>query len=329
MDKISQNEINALLDALSNGEVKMNELQKSQEPLGYGLYDFRRPDKFTKEQLRTLEVLHNGFARLLSSFLTGYLRHNVQIELTSIVQLTFEDFVHSVPNPMVLTAFSLNPLKGTAIAQLDPMFLFPVLDLFFGGSGIAPKNIRDLTDIELSATRKLMTKILDNLALAWKDIVQVEAVIDSVETNPDLYQANSINEIVALISFTAEVGESTKGFINLCLPFTLLDPVVSQLTFQRRSGLQSSEINEVERKKLQHWLGMPAVELTVLAGQTWMAVNDFLQLKEGDVLLLDRRVDQDMDLYIEEQMKCKVQAGIIGSQLAVQITALVEGENDG
>jgi flagellar motor switch protein FliM len=330
MDKISPKEINTLLDAMSTGEIKKNELQKSIQPADCELYDFRRPDKFTKEQIRALEVLQSAFARLLSSFLSGYLRCNIQIEVASIVQLTYEDFMHSVPNPAVLTVFSLNPLKGTAIAQLDPEFLFPVIDLFFGGSGGTPKSIRDLTDIELSVTRKLMTKILDNLALAWKDIIQSEPVIDSVETNPDLLQVFSFNETVALISLTAEVGESAKGFINLCLPYTMLDPVVSQLFNQRQCRpSQTSEINEAEKKKLQQWLEMPPVELTVLAGQTWMLVNDFLQLQEGDVLLLDRRVDQDMDLYVEEQMKCKVKAGYIGSRLAVQITALAEGEKDG
>lgn len=328
MDILSQNEIDALLDALSTGEVQMNELQESQKQIDYKLYDFRRPNKFSKEQLRTLQVLHGGFARILTNFLTGYLRSNIQIEVVSVDQLTFEDFIRSIPSPTVLVVFSLSPLKGTAIAQLDPVFLFPMIDLFFGGNGDPPKNIRDLTDIELSVARKLTIKILDNLALAWKDIVQVEPAIESVETNPHLHQVYSFNEIVALISFTTQVGESTKGFINLCLPFTLLDPVVSHLTLQRRFGPQSSDLSEAERKKLHHWLGIPSVELTVLAGQTWVNVNDFLQLQEGDVLLLDRRVDQDMDMYIEEQMKFKVQAGTLGSQLAVQITGLVEGEKD-
>ncbi len=329
MDKISPKEINALLDAMSTSEIKMNELQKSLQPAECELYDFRHPDKFTKEQLCALEVMHSGFTRLLSSYLSGYLRCNIQIEVASIVQLTYEDFIHSVPNPAVLTLFSINPLKGTAIAQLDPVFLFPVIDLFFGGSGVTPKSIRDLTDIELSVTRKLMTKILDNLALAWKDIIRFVPVVDSVETNPDRIQVYSLNETVALVSLTAGVGASAKGFINLCLPYNLLEPVVSRLTLQRRCGPRISESNEADKRKLQQWLEMPAVELTVLAGQTLMQVNDFLQLQEGDVLLLDRRVDQDMDLYVDEQMICKVKAGYMGSQLAVQITALVEGEKDG
>ena len=328
MDILSQNEIDALLDALSTGEVNMSELQDSQKKLDCKPYDFRRPNKFSKEQLRTLQVLHGGFVRLLSNFLTGYLRSDIQIEVASVDQLTFEDFIRSIPTPTVLVVFSLSPLKGTAIAQLDPVFLFPVIDLFFGGNGTAPKTIRDLTDIELSVARNLAVKILDNLALAWKDIVQVEPAIESVETTPHLHQVYSFNEIVALISFTTQVGETARGFINLCFPFTLLDPVVSHLSLQRRFGPPSSDLNEAERKRMFHWLGLPTVELTVLAGQTWVNINDFLQLQEGDVLLLDRRVDQDMDMYIEEQLKFKVQAGTLGSKLAVQITALVEGEKD-
>lgn len=329
MDVLSQNEIDALLDALSTGEVKIDELKGTQKQVDYKRYDFRRPNKFSKDQLRTLQVLHGGFARLLSSFLTGYLRNNIQVEVASVDQLTYEDFIRSIPSPTVLTIFSLEPLKGTAIAQLDPLFLFPMIDLFFGGDGEAPRSVRELTDIELTVARKLSMKILENLALAWKDIIQVAPVIESIETNPHLHQFFSFNEIVALITLTTQVGESTKGFINLCLPFTLLDPVVSQLAHQRRFGPQASAVDDQETKRLQYWLGFPKIELTLLAGQSQITVNDFLQLQEGDVLLLDRKVDQDMDLYIGEYLKFKAQTGTLGNQLAAQITALVtEGQKD-
>lgn len=329
MDVLSQSEIDALLDALSTGDVKIEELQETQKQVDYKLYDFRRPNKFSKDQLRTLQVLHGVFARLLSSFLTGYLRNNIQIEVASVDQLTYEDFIHSIPSPTVLTIFSASPLKGTAIIQLDPMFLFPMIDLFFGGNGEAPRTIRELTEIELSVARKLSHKILENLALAWKDIVQVETAIETVETNPHLHQIFSFNEIVALVTLTTEVGGGVKGFINLCLPFPLLDPLVSQLAHQRRFGPLSATGDDQEVKKMQYWLGFPMVDLAVLAGQTQITVHDFLQLQEGDVLLLDRKVDQDMDLYIGEQLKFKVQAGTLAKQLAVQITALAaEGDKN-
>jgi len=322
MDVLSQSEIDALLEALSTGEVKIEELKETEKKVEAKRYDFRRPNKFSKEQLRTLQVLHGVFARLLASFFTGYLRSEIQMEVASVDQLTYEDFIRSIPTPTVLVIFSLSPLKGTAVLQFDLAFLFPLIDLFFGGSGEAPAEIRELTDIELSVTKRLSGIVLDNLALAWKDIVQVEPAVESLETNPYLQQIFSFSEIVALITFTAQVGESAKGFLNLCLPYTLLEPVVSHLAAQRRFGLQAAALSEAEKKRLEHWLGLPLVELTVMAGQAQITLGDFLQLQEGDVLVLDRKVEQDLDLYIGEVLKFKVQPGALGRQLAVQVTAL-------
>lgn len=325
MDVLSQSEIDDLLEALSSGEVKMEDLQESSTQVSYKNYDFRRPNKFSKEQLRTLQALHDVFARLLSNFLTGYLRNNIQIAVASVDQITYEDFIVSIPNPAVLTVFSLEPLKGTAIIQFDPMFLFPMIDLFFGGKGEAPGLIREFTDIELSVARNLAQKVLENLALAWKDIIQVKPVINSVETNPHLHQIFSFNEIVALITLTTKVGDSNKGFINLCLPVPLVVPLVSHLAYRKSFKPEDADISIQETKRLHYWLGFPMIELTVLTGQTQITVNDFLQLQEGDVLLLDRKVDQDMDLYVGEFLKYKAQPGTLGNQLAVQITALVAG----
>jgi flagellar motor switch protein FliM len=324
MDVLSQNEIDALLNALSSGEVKMEDLKRTSQKVEYKSYDFRRPNKFSKEQLRSLQALHSVLARLLSTFLTGYLRNNISFEVASVDQMTYEDFISSIPSPTVFTIFALEPLNGKAIIQFDPMFLFPMIDLFFGGRGEAPGSLREFTDIELSVARNLAEKFLENLALAWKDIVQVKPVINSVETNPHLHQIFSFNEIVVLITLTSQVGDFSKGYINLCLPFPLMLPVLSQLTYKGYKP-EVSEANVEEAKKLQYWLGFPAMEMTVLAGQTQITVNDFLLLQEGDVLLLDRKVDQNMDLYIGDLLKFKVQPGTQGNQLAVQITALVTG----
>lgn len=321
MDILSQSEIDSLLSALSTGDVKIEELTESQKQVEYKSYDFKRPNKFSKDHLRTLYILHGIFARLLSNFLTGYLRSNIQVEVSSVDQLTYEDFIRSVPTPTVLTIFSLKPLKGTAIAQFDPMFLFPMIDLFFGGDGKASVSVRELTEIELSVARKLSIKVLENLASAWKDIVQVESQIVSMETNPRLHQVFSFNEILSMITLTTQVGD-TSGFINLCLPFPLLEPVINQLTSNKRFSSQISSEGG-EPSILQHWLGLPELEMTVLAGQSRITVNDFLQLQKGDVLLIDRKVDQDMDLYVGESMKYKVQPGTLANRLAVQITGLV------
>ncbi|OPY57254.1 MAG: Flagellar motor switch protein FliM [Pelotomaculum sp. PtaU1.Bin035] len=327
MDVLSQNEIDVLLDALSTGEVKIEEFNDTQKQIDYKLYDFRRPNKFSKEHLRSLQVLHSVFTRYLSNFLTGYLRNNILVEVVSVDQMTYEDFIRSIPSPTVITIFAVRPLDETAIIQFDPMFLFPMIDLFFGGNGETPGEVRELTDIELSVTRNLSSMVLENLALSWKDIIQVNPEIESVETNPNLHQIFPFNEMVALITMTTKVGDSTKGFINLCLPFTLLDSIIPAQ--QKRFGAHASAVDDKERKRVEYWLGFPRIELTVLTGQAQISVNDFLQLQEGDVLVLDRKVDQDMDVYVGENLKFKAQAGTLGNQLAVQITALArEGDQD-
>ncbi|OPX82340.1 MAG: Flagellar motor switch protein FliM [Pelotomaculum sp. PtaB.Bin013] len=329
MDVLSQNEIDALLNALSTGEVKIEELKDTQKSIDYKLYDFRRPNKFSKEHLRSLQVLHSVFTRFLTNFLTGYLRTNIQVEVVSVDQLTYEDFIKSIPSPTVITIFKVKPFEENAIIQFDPMFLFPMIDLFFGGNGEAPGEVRELTDIELSVTKNISDILLDNLVLSWKDIVLIEHEILSVETNPNLHQIFPFNEIVALITMTTKVGESTKGFINLCLPFTLLDPVIIQPAQQKRFGAHISAADEKERKKVEYWLGFPKIELTVVTGQAQITVRDFLQLQEGDVMVIDRKVDQDMDVYVGENLKYKAQAGTLGNQFAVQITALAgEGDHD-
>lgn len=329
MDVLSQNEIDALLNALSTGEVNIDELKDAPNNVEYKTYDFRRPNKLSKEHLRSLQLLHGVFARFLANFLTGYLRNNVHAEVASVDQMTYEDFIRSIPSPTVITTFTMKPYGETGLIQFDPMFLFPMIDLFFGGNGEAPGEIRELTDIELAVTRNLSGIILDNLALSWKDIVAVEPEITSVETNPNLNQIFPFNEIVALITMTTRVGETTKGFINLCLPFALLDPVVVQPSSQRRSGSHVTARDDKERKKVEHWLKRPYIDLTVIAGQAQITVRDFLQLQEDDVLVVDRGVEQDMDVYVGENLKYKAQAGTLGSQFAVQITALAEdGDHD-
>lgn len=323
MDILSQHEIDNLLRALKSDDVKIEELSEAQKQVEFKTYDFKRPNKFSKDQLRTLYILHGVFARLLSNFLTGYLQCNILVEVSSVEQFTYEDFIRSVPTPTVLAIFSLKPLKGTAIAQFDPMFLFPMIDLFFGGDGRASVSVRELTEIELSVARKLCIKILENLAIAWKDIVQVEPTLVTMETNPRLHQIFSFDEILSLITLTIQVGNFSGGLINLCLPFPLLDPVISQLTSHKRFSSQIANTDDRETNMMQHWLGLPELDMTVLAGQSRITVNDFLQLQKGDVLLLDRKVDQDMDLYVGESLKYRAQPGTLGNRLAIQITALV------
>jgi len=320
---LSQGEIDSLLEALMSGSVPAGEAVEAKEQKKYKVYDFRRPNKFTKEQLRTLQVLHEGYARLLSNFLSGYLRTPITISVASIGQFTYEEFVNSVPSPTVMTLFSMHPLKGTALMETNPQFIFPLIDLQFGGPGEMPLKVRELTDIELSVANRIIKRLLDHLTITWKDIAAVTPKIESIDANPHLHQLMSPNDIVAVMTFSTEVGEEVRGLINMCLPFNFLDPVLSRFSASNQFS-KDNEQDEKDLKALEYWLGEADVELSVTVGQTNISVRDFLNLQVGDVLPVARNYNQDLDMYVDNELKYKVQVGTIGQSLAVQVTSLAE-----
>lgn len=319
---LSQGEIDSLLEAMLSGEVPQ-ETNENKEEKRYKHYDFRRPNKFTKEQLRTLQVLHEGYARLLSNFLSGYLRTPITIEIVSIGQFTYEEFINSVPSPTVITIFSMAPLKGSALLETNLQFLFPIIDLQFGGPGEMPAKVRELTDIELSVSNKIIKQLLDHLTISWKDILSVTPRVESIDANPYLHQRMSPNDIVVVITFSTGIGEEGKGLINLCLPYSLLDPILSKFSVTSQFT-RPTEQEQLELQALEYWLGESDVAINIIMGRADISVKDFLQLQVGDVLPLDRGYNQDLDMLIDEELKYKVQVGTVGQNMAVQVTSLAE-----
>lgn len=326
---LSQQEIDSLLAALTSGDLQVEEIKKEQVP-AVRPYDFRRPNKFSKEHLRTLEMLHQHFARLLSSFLSGYLHVSVNVEVASVGQMIFEEFTRSLPTPSIMIIFGFKPLEGPAILEINGQAIYPMIDLLFGGPGTSVVSEREPTDIELTVIRRLGARILENLGTSWQDFSPLTPEVQAIETNPRMQQFYAPNEVVALITFAISINDEEKGLMNLCLPYLLLEPLISQLSvrqqFVRRVGASRPE----DVRWLQHWLGFSSVNLTVVLGESEITVKDLLGLQIGDVLVLDRRHDQDLPLYIEDECKFYVQAGRVGENLAVQVTALVErGEKNG
>lgn len=319
---LSQGEIDSLLEALLSGSVPEEPVEvKDSKKLK--IYDFRRPNKFTKEQLRTLQVLHEGYARLLSNFLSGYLRANITVEVASIGQFTYEEFVHSVPSPTVMTVFSMAPLKGNALMETNPQFLFPIIDLQFGGLGEMPSKVRELTDIELSLANRIIKRLLDHLTISWKDIAAVNPKIESIDANPHLHQLMSPNDIVAVLTLSTGVGEEVRGLINLCLPYSFLDSVLSKFSVSNQYT-RGHEQEEKDLKALEFWLGEADVEISITLGHSEICVKDFLQLQVGDVVPVNRNCNQDVDVYVNDELKYKAQVGTVGQSLAVQVTSLAE-----
>ncbi|MFZ5632043.1 MAG: flagellar motor switch protein FliM [Bacillota bacterium] len=322
---LSQNEIDSLLEALTTGKLDVEEIKQTVAPATSKPYDFRRPNKFSKEHLRSLEMLHQNFARLLSSFLSGYLRASINVEVASVGQMIYEEFMRSIPSPTVLTIFECRPLEGAAIMETNSPVVFPLIDLMFGGPGTASDKTRELTDIEATVVKRLYEKVLDHLAAAWNDIYEIEPLIRSIETNPRMQQLYSPNEVVALVTFSVSIEEEPRGLMNLCIPFIVLEPVISKLSVRQQFLRQSGGPKEEDIKWIKHWMGFSNVNLEVILGETFITVRDFLQLQENDIMVLFRRVDRDLELYVENELKFGVQAGRINKNLAVQVVSLYEG----
>ncbi len=323
---LTQSEIDMLLNALSSGEITAEEVKAESSSEVVKNYDFRRPNKFSKDQLRTLYMIHDNFGRLVSNFLSGYLRSNVTVKIETVDQLTYEDFLVSIPSPTLMAVLKLNPLKGTAVFESNPTFTFPIIDLLFGGQGDMPSTIRELTDIELSVLKKLNEKILSFLSYAWADIFELEPSIESLETNPQFNQAISPNETVAIITLSTVVNNS-KGLINLCLPFITLEPVISKITAHYWFASQDSSDAEDARKIiLKNILNVP-LDISAVVGSTDLTVREFLNLDEGDVIPLDIKVGDDMQLLINDHLKFKVQPGLVNKNIGVKITGKVSGGN--
>lgn len=318
---LSQAEIDVLLASLASGKVSTEQAEKDTKQK-VKPYDFRQPNKFSKEHMLTFRVLHESYSRLLSSFLSGFLNADINIELASVSQVTYEEFARSVVTPTLLTIFTFGDHKGNAILETNAQFITPLIDLQMGGEGELLDEIRELTDIEVVIARKIIEKMLNQLNIVWKDIFTGEHSIITMETNPHMHQLLSPTDVVLVLTFSTNV-ENNTGFLNLCLSYNFLEPVLHKFTKNQLSQT-FAEVKPEDINAIKHWLVRSSVNISVVIGESRITVKDFLELKPGDVLTLDKKYGQDFELYIEDKLKFKVQPGKIGRRLAVQVMSLVE-----
>ena len=316
-DILSQSEIDSLIGALSSGTVQSEENEENTaEHRGY---DFRRPSKFSKEHIRTLQFLHDNYSRILGNFLAAYLRVPVQVQLISVSQVTYEEFVNSLPIPTLVTIFNMNGDMGSAMLETNSSFVFPLIDLVFGGEGSVPKNTRELTDIELTVMRQINEKLLENLRYVWEDIVEITPRVEGMETNPQFNQIFASTETVALLTFSTQI-KGIQGLLNLCFPFITLEKVMPKLTAQFWFKQSPQEVSRLHEMRLIKQLGKVEVDVSAMLGQTTVTLDDFLSFCEGDIIPLHRMEGDDMDVLVEGEFLFKAQPGAYGQNIAMQIT---------
>lgn len=325
---LSQSEIDALLSALSSGSVDANELKQEQTKKKVKVYDFRRPNKFSKDQIHTLHVIFENYTRSLSTYLSAQLRAAIQIEILSVEQLTYEEFIRSIPNPTILNIFSLYPLEGSAIMEINPNIGFAFLDRLLGGPGDTITKVRGLTEIEQTVMERLAQKMLDYLAEPWGSIIEMEPSLDRIETNPQFTQLVSPSEIMIIISLETQMA-GVLGMINICIPFLVLEPILDKLSVHYYYSAANPKTNAENIAAIQFKLENTAIPVKVLLGRTTITVRDLLELSVGDVIPLERNIHEELEVAIGQRTKFLGKPGILGNKISLQISQIIkEGNQD-
>lgn len=323
-ETLSQDEIDQLLTAISSGDIDTEDVAPQQDPRKIKIYDFKRPDKFSKEQIRTVSIMHETFARLTTTSLSAQLRSLAQVHVASVDQLTYEEFIRSIPNPTTLAVINMDPLKGSGILEIDPAITFSIIDRLFGGQGEGAKVTRDLTDIESSVMEGIIVRILGNMRDAWTQVIDLRPRLGHIETNPQFAQIVPPTEMVVLVTLETKVGE-VEGMMNFCIPYLTIEPIIGKLSAQYmysaiRRGTTTENLNTLRER-----LAQISVDVVAEVGRMELTMRDVLSLRMGDVIRLQNvRMNDPMYLNVGNRRKFLCKPGLMGRKLAVQIVQKLE-----
>lgn len=327
---LSQNEIDALLSALSSGEMDANQLKQEESNRKVRVYDFKRALRFSKDQIRSISRINENYARLLTTYFSAQLRTYVHISVASVDQIPYEEFIRSVPSMTVLNIFSMAPLEGRIIFEINPNIAYAMLDRILGGKGSSLNKIDNLTEIESTIMTNLFEKSLGNLQEAWSSVVDIDPMLEEFEVNPQFLQLVSPNETVVVISLNTTIGEST-GMINICVPHVVLEPIMPRLSVHYWMQTETQKDRKPEEyQNLTENIETTTLDLEVLLGKTTISVYDLLNLQKGDVLHLNQSIDQPLIMQAEDEPIYYVQPGHKKNKLAVQVLEEIKGgsQND-
>jgi flagellar motor switch protein FliM len=326
VDVLSQNEIDALLAALSSGEMDAEELKKEDTQKKVRAYDFKRAVRFSKDHIRSLTRIHENFARFLTTYFSAQLRTFVQINVVQVEQLPYDEFIRSIPKMTILNIFEAEPLEGRMVLEVHPNVAFAMVDRLLGGTGTSPSKISNLTEIETIVMERIFSRAFDSLQEAWKTVMDIQPRLEALETNPQFMQIVSPNETIALISLSTKIGDTT-GMINLCIPHVVLEPIMPRLSINNLFFSPKKTRAPEEMEVLQERLHRAKLPVVAELGSSQITVREFLNLAVGDVITLNKPIDAGLDIKVGERLKFVGTPGTVKGRLAIQITDIVaEGE---
>ena len=290
------------------------------EHKSYKLYNFRRPDKFSKDNLRALRDIHREFSKAISLVLSGYLRMRVEIEIVSVDQLTYEEFVRSMPSPISVGVFEFEPLSGQILLGISFEVISCIVNRMLGGVGNIEAQTRELTDIEKALAKKIINIIIKSLEDSWNAVIPVTGKFISLDDNYQSIQVATAGEIVALLTFEVQISGKHFGLFSLCFPYPVLETVLGHLSTQHIFQTKGLVASNDERLKMISKLNTSNVDLRVQFGQCNITLDDFLQLSEGDIIKLDNKVSDDLIVKVNGEKKFFARPGTMKDKICVKIT---------
>ncbi len=323
---LSQEEIDALLSAVSYGEEVEVQAEPTKSEKIINTYDFRHPARVSKDQLRTLQNLHDNFARLLSATFSTLQRAIIEINLVSVDQITYSEFIMSLSSPSCTYTFRMEPLDGIAILDFSQSVVFSFVDRLFGGRGTSIVTEREITWIEKSVMNNIINRTLRDLERTWERIIPLECNVEMLETNPEFVQVVPSSETVVLISFELK-SENVSGLINLCYPYISIEPIALRLGGQNLVS-STKEVPREELQKNRKRIKLIDTYLKACLGTARVTVRDLVNLRKDDVVTLDTRLNDDVEVYVEDELKFFGKAGLLGKHRAVQIGSRVQHRMD-
>jgi len=326
-DILSQSEIDDILRQLTEGGADPDDPGGDAPEKKVRVFDFKRPSKFAKDQLKTINIIHDNYSRLTTNFLTAHLRTLVQVDVIAVDALPFGDFSNSLTNPDVMAIIDFSPLSGSIILEMSPVVAFCCIDRILGGRGAMMQEIREFTEIEGALLERTITQMLNLYKTSWENVIDISPRLEKTETNPQFAQVISPNEMVALVTFNVKVAEA-EGMMNICIPYMVIEPIISKLTTKFWYSLVEKEPIAHAKEMIEMKLRNSFVPVRGVLGMTNITVGELLELSAGDVLPLARDVSDEVDVYIGELLKFKARPGVMHKKAALKVTSVYKKEED-
>ncbi len=327
-DILSQEEIDALLDVVDDEGDDV--LEGAEDSLisqrQVTLYDFKRPNRVSKEQLRAFRGIHDKMARSLASQISSIMRSIVEIQLHSVDQMTYGEFLMSLPNPTSFNVFSMKPLEGSGVIEINPSIAFPMLDRLLGGKGEPFDASREFSDIELSLFETILRVMMATLKEAWGPVMDIFPNVESKESSPNVVQIVAQNEIVVMVVMEIIIGQSS-GMMNICYPVIALEPVLPKLA-SRDLMLNETSTKKSRNTELHVLLGGAKVGIEAMLGDAELSLRDVLDLQNGDIVRLNNAADDIVTLCVDGKDRFRGKIGLRRFRKSIQITEIIDTEKD-